>query len=150
MGKRAIPPGQMQFRFEVPCAPRDGALAGDDVRTANMVASILHADPRPREIIAAEMSRLLGADVTKSMLDAYASPAREAWSISYPRMKALIAVTARHDLLDADLRGIGLSVLAGEELELARLGHLRAQARVIQQEIRAAEQRVQPINRGNA
>lgn len=150
MGKRKPVPGQMAFGFEVPTTPAAGALAGDDVRISAMVAEILHNDPRPREVIAAEMSRLLGVDVSKGMLDGYASPSREGWSISYSRMKALVSVTSRHDLLDADLRGIGASLLVGEEIHTARLGHLRAQRAQLDQEIRDAERRVQPIFREGA
>lgn len=148
MGKRALPPGQMAFAFEAPLVPASaGALAGDDVRVSMMVADILHGDSRPREVIAAEMSRLLGVEISKAMLDGYASPARDAWAISYTRLKALIAVTARHDLLDRDLRGIGASLLVGDEIMTARLGHLRARKSQIDSEIRALEGRVQPIER---
>lgn len=149
MGKRIVPPGQMAFGFDAPTMPVPGALAGDDVRVSHLVADILHSDARTREVIAAEMGRLLGCEVSKSMLDAYASPSRDGHSISYSRMKALVSVSARHDLLDRDLRGIGASLLVGDEIHTARLGHLKAQRARIDQEIRAAERVVQPIFRGN-
>lgn len=147
MGKRRSDPGQLAFGFEVPTPALAGSLAGDDARVSRMVADILHGDPRPREIIAAQMSVMLGAEVSKAMIDAYASPGRVDHSISYSRMKALVAVTTRHDLLDRDLRGIGAALLVGEEIRTARLGHLRARKAEIEAEIRAVERNVQPIHR---
>ena len=147
MGKRRGDPGQLAFGFDVPSPALAGSLAGDDARVSRMVADILHGDPRPREIIAAQMSLMLDADVSKAMLDAYASPGRADHSISYSRMKALIAVTTRHDLLDRDMRSIGAALLVGEEIRTARLGHLRARKAELEAEIRAVERSVQPIQR---
>ena len=79
---------------------------------------------RPREVVAAEMSVLLGEEVSRAMLDAYSSPAREGHRVPMSRFFALIAVTQRFDRLDVLLREVGAAVLVGEEIHTARLGHI--------------------------
>ena len=131
-------------------ARRDADLAGLDRQVAGYVGIALKEDARPREVVAGAMSALLAEPVTKMMLDAYASEARGDHNISAARLLALIAVTERHDLLDALLRRIGAAALVGEELHAARLGHLEAQARAINAEIKKYRAAAQPIDRGGA
>lgn len=119
---------QLGFIFEEP-SPALGAaaLAGLEQRVSSTVGTILASalgTGRPREVIAAEMSVLLGEDVSRSMLDAYASPARDGHKVPFSRLLALVAVTGRQDLLDPLMREIGAAVLVGEEVHTARLGHL--------------------------
>lgn len=139
---------QLDFTFDPPApASASADLAGFERMIAAKVARALKDDDRSREVIAAEMTDLLGEDVTRFMLDAYASEARDNHNISAARFFALIAVTRRFDLLDAATRRIGAAVLVGEELLAARLGHLKAQALRIQQEIRVVERSAKPIMR---
>lgn len=70
------------------------------VKTATMRARIAHAVSETlsesrlnRDAIASKMSEFLGEEVSKNMLDAYASEAREDHTISYVRLLALIHVT---------------------------------------------------------
>jgi hypothetical protein len=152
-GKRrsSIDNTQLGFTFEPPApARREADLAGLDRYIAAIVARALKEDKRDRAVIAGAMSSLLAEPVTRLMLDAYASEARENHRISADRLLALIAVTKRFDLLDAAIRRIGAAVLVGKELHTARLGHLKAQMKDLQAEIRAAEQTVAPIARGGA
>lgn len=72
----------------------------DRVRTSTLRDKIARAvsetltDAEPsREDIAGAMSKWLGEDVTKNMLDAYASEAREDHTIPYLRLLALVHVT---------------------------------------------------------
>lgn len=149
MAKGRANTAQIAFTFDPPePATHAAALAGMDARIAHVVGEALRGDPRAREIIAAEMSILLQDEVTKGMLDAYASPARDGHNISFSRMLALIAVTSRFDLLDRELREIGVAVLIGEELQLARLGHLKSQIANLSAEARSLERMVKPITRG--
>jgi len=121
-----IDPGQHAFSFDVPPPARAEAdLAGLDQQVAATVARMLKDDPRSRAEIAAAMSSLLGVQVPPSMLDAYASQARENYSISFGRMLALTAVTDRHDLLNSLTRRIGASLLVGDEVLTAELGHIK-------------------------
>lgn len=125
MAKSRPSANQFAFAFDAPQpATLPAALAGVDARIARTVAEVLKHDDRERSVIAAEMSVLLAEDVSKAMLDAYASPARDGHNISFARMLALIAVTHRFDLLDRELRAIGAAVLVGEEIYTAEIGHI--------------------------
>ncbi len=148
MPKARAHPGQLAFDLDAPAmATGPAALAGLEARICATVGVILASCGKPREVIAAEMTVLLGDEVTKAMLDAYASPARTEHKVPMSRFFGLIAVTARLDLMDPLVREIGGSLLIGPEVHTARLGHLRQQQRAIQNEIKALEQTA-PLIRG--
>ena len=125
MPKAKAHPAQIAFAFEPPMpATLPAALAGLEQRICRTVGTILASDERSREAIAAEMSELLDEEVSRAMLDAYASPARTEHKVPMSRFLALVAVTSRHDLLDPLIREIGAAVLVGAEVHTARLGHI--------------------------
>lgn len=140
MPKAKPHPGQLGFAFDAPVA-RTGvaALAGLERRISTTVATILNTDTRPREVIAAEMSVLLDDEISRMMLDAYASPARDGHRVPMSRFLALVAVTGRQDLLDPLLREIGVAALVGEEVLTARIGHVRQQIKELNAEMRRLE-----------
>ena len=141
---------QLGFTFDPPLpARRDADLAGLERMVAASVAIALKEDARSRFEIAGAVSALLDDEVSKAMLDAYASEARDAHNISAARLLALVAVTERFDVLDTLLRRIGAAVLVGDDLLTARLGHLKAQEKVLKAEIRKLEGVAAPIDRGN-
>jgi hypothetical protein len=131
MGKRrpSIPAGQFAFTFDVPSrAIGAAALAGLDREIAATVALMLKEDPRPSRFpIAAAMSELLDEEVTKAMLDKYASESSEAHAISFARMLALTQVTERYDLLNRLTRRIGAALLVGPEILTAEIGQIDRQ-----------------------
>lgn len=101
-------PGQMDYRAQV----------------AHLVSEILKSSVSDRFDIAARMSRLTGKDVSKNMLDAYASDAREDHNLPLYLAPALETVCESH-LLTAwitDVRGGRL--LIGREALNAELGKL--------------------------
>lgn len=148
---RASHPDQLPFDWGVPRpATLPASLAGSDARTARAVSEILKRDPRDRIVIAAEMSVLLDYEVSKSMLDAYASPAREEHNISFPRWKALIAVSRRADIFDREVRDIGLSLLEGEEIYAVRASHLRTQIAELTQQLKIVERCNPKIKRNHS
>ena len=150
MGKARAIPGQLGFDFAVPAPPACiGDLAGLERFICETVGTIIASDPRPRELIAADMSLLLDDDVTRAMLDAYSSPARTEHKVPMSRFFALLVVTGRQDLLDPLVRKIGAALLVGEEVKTARLGHLRQRIRELQKEERALHG-VAPTMRGSA
>jgi hypothetical protein len=125
MAKARPHPGQLGFTFDPPVAAMgEACLAGLERRISGVVATILNSDARPRAVLAAEMSVMLDEEVSRAMLDAYASPARTEHKVPMSRLLALVAVTGRHDLLDPLVREIGAALLIGEEVHTARLGHL--------------------------
>lgn len=130
-------PGQLGFAFEAPApASEPSQLAGMERQICDAVATMLKEDARSREVIAAEISVLLGEEVSKMMLDAYASPAREQHKVIMSRFLALVAVTGRHDVLDRMVRQIGAAVLVGEEVLTARIGHIDRRIDQLKQERR--------------
>lgn len=117
---------QLAFSFDAPpLAQNEADLAGLDRMVSAAVSLILKNDSRDRHIIAAEMTSLLAEDVSYGMLNAYASEARDGHNISAHRLFALIAVTKRFDALDKLLRKIGVTLLVGEEIHTAQLGHIQ-------------------------
>jgi hypothetical protein len=146
--RASIDAGQLGFTFDPPVpASREADLAGLDRSVAATVALALKDDTRSRYEIAGAVSALLDDPVSKTMLDAYASEAREAHNISAGRLLAVIAVTERFDLLDGLCRRIGAALLVGEELHAARVGHLQAKKRQIEQELKALSAVTAPIER---
>ncbi|MGE4321740.1 MAG: hypothetical protein AB7E60_01770 [Sphingobium sp.] len=139
---------QFAFTFDAPQpATLPAALAGMDARVARTVAEALKHDDRDRTVIAAQMSVLLGEDVTKLMLDAYASPARDGHNISFARMCALVAVTNRFDLLDRELRAIGAAVLVGDEIYTAQVGHISSEIARLQGQLKTLQRMSPTITR---
>ncbi len=147
MGKRTPPPGQLGFSFEPREAADLAAFAGADARVSAEVGRILKADPRSREEIAGAVTAAVADDVSRFMLDAYASPARDTHNISFGRALALIAVTGDQALIEWAVGQLGGAVLWGEEITLARIGQLEARRRQIDAELRPLKANTRPITR---
>jgi len=147
--RHAFDDAQLQLGLGVPeAATSDGALSALARETASAVAEILRRDPRNRYDVAAGMSALIDDEVSKLMLDAYASEARDGHRISFDRMLVLIAATGRYDVLRVLLRRIGCDLLVGEEVYLAEIGHLEAQRRSIDSRLRALKSVAEPRTEG--
>ena len=78
-----------------------------------------------RDEIAAEMSGFLGEDVSKPMLDAYASQARDDHRVNVVRFIALISATHDKRLLELIAGMFGWSVVERKFLPLIELAALR-------------------------
>ena len=147
----AFDPAQATFSFDPPPpAAGDGALAGIEKQIASAVAQILKEDPRNRFVVAAGVSALVDDDVSKSMLDKYASEASGEHNISAGRFFALIAETQRHDVLARFCAKIGAQIVLGEEIYTLELGHLRAQRAQIDARERELKSLAPVIARGGA
>jgi hypothetical protein len=70
--------------------------------------------------VAVRMTELLGVEVSKGMIDAYCSQAREDHNISLVRFKAFVRATGCLWLWQLALDGEGLTLLQGEEALLAQ------------------------------
>lgn len=152
MNKRrpALHPDQLGFSFDVAPRPaREAGLAGLGRQAASAVSHALKDDDRSRDEIAGAVSAMLDQPVSKFMLDAYASEARDQHSIGVDRFLTLIAVTNRYDLLDALVRRIGATLLVGEEIYTARIGDIETRIARLQDELKAAKRLAQPIGRSN-
>lgn len=124
-----------QLAFDLVAPPkrdRDGALEGIDRRVTGAIAQILKDDDRSRFTLAGEISRVLDDDVSKAVLDKYASESADAHNMSVGRFLALIMVSGRYDILDALMSEIGASLLIGQEVLTAELGAIAAQEAALQ------------------
>jgi hypothetical protein len=135
MGKRARHPDQADL-FDVAeaypvLAPRELTRALDFNRQlANAMALAIRQSGKARELIAAEMTEILGYEdsaVTVAQLNAYTSAARETHTISLVRFKAFVRATGVAWLWAEVLRDEGLTILEGDEARLARASMLRKQ-----------------------
>lgn len=146
--RSALDPSQLGFTFDTPSSClSDADLAGLGRVIAAGVARALREENRSRHEVAGAMSALLDEEVTKAMLDAYASEARDQHNISAGRFFAFVAVTRRYDILDHVMRRIGAAALVGEELVTARAGHVKARIDELKAELKDIERQVRPIGR---
>lgn len=113
--------------FDVPqpklAVPGEGNYAAE---VSLMVGLLLKGLDR-REL-AAHMSRLSGDDVSKHMLDAWASPARQDHNIPFYRVPLLEQSCDSHDLTDWLVEQRGGRAAYGTEALDAELGRLKRQA----------------------
>lgn len=93
-------------------------------RIAQAVSLTLKECGMSREDVAARMSQSLGETVTKNMLDAYASAAREEHNISFARVIALTMVTGDARPLQLAAGQIGHSVVSDHFLPWITVGQL--------------------------
>ncbi|MCA0304149.1 MAG: DNA transposition protein [Proteobacteria bacterium] len=114
-------PPQPVVRFE----PDQVRAASFDQRLCKAMALALKEARTDRALIAERMSTFLGKEVTKAMLDAYVSPARNTHQISVSRFFALLHVTQDRRLLELLAEPFGWAVVderhadAIAEVELA-------------------------------
>lgn len=80
-------------------------------RLSRSVAVTLNEAGKDREAVAADMGAYLGEDVSKNMLDAYASQAREAHNISLARAFALLHATGDARIFGTELKRFGLVII---------------------------------------
>ncbi|KTE24432.1 MULTISPECIES: hypothetical protein [unclassified Sphingopyxis] len=154
MGKRqpAFDDRQLAFNldaFNVPMPERfDGALAHLPRMISSSVARILQEDGRSRHVMAGELSRLLGTEVSKMTIDGWASESRDRFNISAAHWIALLAATDRVDVLDGIVRpALGVAVFEGPEVATAELGHIDRQIAALRDRRKKIEQRAVPIRR---
>lgn len=109
--------------FEIPSAPMPaGGSLNFDAQVCATLADALRDCKKDRYQVAAEMSRLLGREVSKNMLDAYTAESRDAYNFPLNYLAAFEVATESLalTLLIAKLRGCRM--LVGEEAVLAELG----------------------------
>lgn len=128
-----MPPRDAQtldlFSWEPPVLVR--RFAEERVRAASLRARIslavtetLKEADRPRDEIAQAMTDWLGEEVSKNMLDAYASQAREDQTISLLRVLALIHATGDVRILQMAAEMFGFAVIEQRYLGWVEVGQL--------------------------
>lgn len=96
-----------------------------EARIARAVSVALQDCVKTREQVAVCMSAYLGTRVSKAMLDAYASAAREEHTISLPRFLALIDATGDRRLLELLAEQFDLAVIERKHLPLIDMALVR-------------------------
>lgn len=148
MPKAKAHPDQFGFAFDPPKkASAPASLAGLERQICEAAGVILASCGQSRAIIAGQMSDILGEEISRLMLDAYASPAREGHKVPMSRFLALVAVTNRFDVLDQVLRAIGAAVLVDDEVHTALIGQLELQIAESQRRLRELKAKA-PLIRG--
>ncbi|MFI8744518.1 hypothetical protein ACIGKL_05105 [Pseudomonas sp. NPDC077186] len=113
--------------FDVPqpklAVPGEGNYAAE---VSLMVGQLLKGQDRHQ--VAAHMSRLSGDDVSKFMLDAWASPARQDHNLPFYRAVLLEQACDCHLLTDWQVAQRGGRVAYGREALDAELGRLEREA----------------------
>ena len=102
-----------------------------------------------RAEVAARMSEILGQDVSKGMVDAYTSQARDTHTISAVLFKAFVRATGCLWLWSVYLDGEGLTLLMGEEALHAQASLAEKRAKALMEEARQLRARAPlEISRG--
>lgn len=94
------------------------------VRIASEMARAMKGCEHDRYEVAMRMSRILGRDVTKNMLDAYAANSKDTHVPNLAFCAAFDAATNSHALLNLLAALEGCRVFVGEEALRAELGRL--------------------------
>lgn len=110
-----------------------------DGRLAKAVALTMEESGKTREQLAAAMSEATKANVSKAMLDAYASQAREQHSISALRLAALVAITGDARAFNVLLEEAGLIVVPKKYEALLRRERAREMLEKLEREEKAAD-----------
>lgn len=84
-----------------------------------------------RHDVAERMTNILGVRISKEMIDAYTSQARETHTISLARFKALVRATGCLWLWNVVLEGEGLTLLQGDEALHAQAALAEARGRAL-------------------
>lgn len=113
-------PPQLVARYD------DQRVRAVDIRSriARAVAETLNDHELGREQVAVAMSDWLGEEVSKATLDAYASQAKDAHTVSFLRLIALVHVTGDRRLLQLAAELMGWSVIEDRWLPWVEVGQL--------------------------
>ncbi len=123
--------------FEIPTKPSEhpGSL-NFSVELRHALSDALKASPKTRYDIAAKMSELLGAEVTRYQLDSWTAESRSDWRFPFEYAAAFEAATETMVLQELLARKRGSKVLVGEDALKAELGKLE----LMEAEIRKQKQ----------
>ena len=134
------------FDVPQPAPERPGSMAFSR-QIAALMSNALKACPHDRIEVAARMTRLIGREITPSMLNAYTAESAEKHTISLERAIAFDAATERYDLLEFFAKQRGCSLNVGKAALLAELGRFEQMKAEIAKQERAIKKYLE--NGGN-
>lgn len=135
-------PPEPAVRYEE--SPRGATLGA---RICRAMAIALDECDRDRETIAKEMGDYLGRPVSKAMLDAYVSEARDTHTINIVRFAALVHATRDWRLLSLLPELFGFAVVDDRYVSLIRATQMREKAEELETLARVEERRARGIGR---
>lgn len=129
--------------FEVPEAPEPmpGSL-GCGVELRHLLSEILKRCHRSRYEVAARMSELLGAEVSKYQLDSWTAESRNDWRFPLEYAAAFEAATDSHGILQWLAQKRGCEVVVGEDTLLTELGRIERAEQELKKRKRALKSRL--------
>lgn len=125
-----------------------GALAGLNTQIAHLLSAVIRDSGVDRFEIAARMSRLLGEEVSKTMIDAYSAESRDDQNIPAYRLLAFILATEAFAELDQLLARLGCRLLVGPQTKLAAIAKLEVQRSVLDKQIKAMRSAMKDSSHG--
>lgn len=143
MSKRTPVPDMRLIELCVPMSSlpsqqlEDGSLRTFEAVKASLNRA-LKACGLSREVVAEELSRLTGHEVSVHQVNNWAAPGKEDRPVPFSMLAALIVVTGDHGLVQAALEGTGLKVLAPDEAVFYEIGLLEAEKKQQAEARRAA------------
>lgn len=124
------------FDVPQPAQERPGSMALTR-EIAHVMSDSLKACPHDRIEVAARMTRLMGREVSLSMLNAYTAESAERHTISLERAIAFDAATEGYGLLEFFAKQRGCSLNVGKAALLAELGRFEQMKSEIAKQERA-------------
>lgn len=123
--------------FDTPSIPQPAPLVPGGMNYAREIAHVMSQAikvcDKDRYQIAADMSRLLGHEVTVDTLNTYTAESKEDRIPSLDRALAFDAVTGGFALLQFYAAKLGCQVLVGEEVLVAELGRVQQMKTVVRE-----------------
>jgi len=141
--KKTIDPSQMSLfdSLQIPKAPdlTPGSL-NYSAEFRHAVSEALKRSPRSRYEIAAQMSQLLGVEVSKAQLDSWSAESRSEWRFPAEYLAAFEAACGSFSLLELLARKRGFRLIQGDEVRQAEIGRLESLKGEICQKIKILKQ----------
>ncbi|MBF0186000.1 MAG: hypothetical protein HQM06_16645 [Magnetococcales bacterium] len=135
MSKPYTPPGQLQLNLFPPHEePRDlPGYLDIDAQVRHLIGEMIRNARKDRYIIAAEMTRATGKDITHHMLNGYTA-AKEGNRFPLEFLPAFSAACGSYDLLNFLAIKMGCQILVGDETEAANLGRIEELQEMLKKE----------------
>ena len=116
-----------------------------EARVSRAIAAALKDSVSDRQAVAEAMGEFLGQRVTKNMLDAYASVAREDHPITIARFVALLHATRDRRLLELIAEPLGWAVIDRKMLPLIELAAVQEKQRELHAQADALRRRAKGV-----
>lgn len=130
--------------FAIPARPKmlpGSQNIGMEIR--HLISDILKQSPKSRYEIAARMSELLGADVSKHQLDSWTADSRDGWRFPLEYLPAFEIACDTYDLTQFIAESRGCTLNEGDEIMTAKLGQLEAMKAEVSKQIAAIKKHLE-------